>query len=158
MYHWKGAGWEVGTWERSPKRCRRGCQWPPPATASGSAAQPIKKRDRLLKGQNNFSLRYRTLVEHFSVFLQKWRAKVEVSFLRRCVDPNAPKEPLDADAQAEADGGEDEAPPDEESDDGTSLALSPAGPLPTPLRPAWERRGGGNRFTGFRNLGTDFYN
>jgi hypothetical protein len=33
-------------------------------------------------GQNNFSLRYRTLVEHFSVFLQKWRAKVEVKFLR----------------------------------------------------------------------------
>ena len=30
-------------------------------------------------GQNNFSQRYRTLVEHFSVFLQKWRAKVEVS-------------------------------------------------------------------------------
>ena len=38
-----------------------------------------------------------------------------------------------------------------------SPALPPAGPLPTPLRPAWERRGGGNRFTGFRNLGTDFY-
>ena len=36
------------------------------------------------------------------MFLQKWRAKVEVRFLRRCVDPNAPKEPLDADAQAEA--------------------------------------------------------
>ena len=53
-------------------------------------------------------------MEHFSVFLQKWRAKVEVSFLRRCVDPNAPKEPLDADAQAEADGGDDEAPPDVE--------------------------------------------
>jgi hypothetical protein len=29
-------------------------------------------------GQNTFSQRYRTLVEHFSVFLQKWRAKVEV--------------------------------------------------------------------------------
>ena len=47
------------------------------------------------------SLCYRTLVEYFSVFLQKWRAKVEVSFLRYCVDPNAPKplgapkEPLD---------------------------------------------------------------
>jgi hypothetical protein len=61
-------------------------------------------------------------VEHFSVFLQKWRAMVEVSFLRYCVDPNAPKEPLDADALAEAqrlmplmaslmraDGGDDEA-------------------------------------------------
>ncbi len=47
------------------------------------------------------------------MFLQKWRAKVEVSFLRYCLeyclDPNAPKEPLlplesalDADAQAEA--------------------------------------------------------
>ena len=47
-------------------------------------------------GQNNFSLRYRTLVEHFSVFLQKWRAKVEVSFLRRCVDPNAPNLPQGA--------------------------------------------------------------
>ena len=72
-----------------------------------------------LYGQNNFSLRYRTLVEHFSVFLQKWRAKVEVRFLRYCVDLNAPKEPLDADAQAEADGGDDEAPPDVESDDGS---------------------------------------
>ena len=43
---------------------------------------------------------------------------------------------LDADAQAEADGGDDEAPPDVESDDGTLPALLPAGPLPTPLRPA----------------------
>jgi hypothetical protein len=66
---------------------------------------------------------------------------------------------------AEADSGDDEAPPDEESDDGSgclslaaSPALPPAGPLPTPLRPAtdwqppaWECRGGGNslRFTGF---------
>ena len=33
-------------------------------------------------GQNNFSQRYRTLVEYFSVFLQKWSAKVEVRFLR----------------------------------------------------------------------------
>jgi hypothetical protein len=57
--------------------------------------------------------------------------KVEVSFLRRCVDPNAPKEPLDADAQAEADGGEDEAPPDEESDDGRAVAgSSPGGSSP----------------------------
>ena len=47
-------------------------------------------------GQNNFSQRYRTLVEHFSVFLQKWRAMVEVRFLRCCVDPNAPKEPLES--------------------------------------------------------------
>ena len=35
---------------------------------------------------------------------------VEVRFLRSCVDPNAPQEPLDAavdaDAQAEVDGGE----------------------------------------------------
>jgi len=81
-------------------------------------------------GQNNFSLRYRTLVEHFSVFLQKWRAKVEVSFLRRCVDPNAPKEPLDADAQAEADGGDDEAPQDVESDDGSVAGSSPGGSSP----------------------------
>ena len=55
-------------------------------------------------GQNSFSQRYRTLVEHFSGFLQKWRAMVELSLLRCCVDPNPPKEPLDADAQAEADG------------------------------------------------------
>ena len=48
--------------------------------------------------------KYRTLVEHFSVFLQKWRAMVEVRFLRCCVDPNAPREPLDADAQAEGRG------------------------------------------------------
>jgi hypothetical protein len=78
-------------------------------------------------GQNNSSQRYRTLVEHFSVFLQKWRAKVEVSFLRYCVDPNAPKEPLDADAQAEADGGDDEALPDVESDDGSVAGSSPGG-------------------------------
>ena len=57
-------------------------------------------------GQNNFGQRYRTLVEYFSVFLQKWRAMVEVRFLRSCVDPNAPQEPLDADAQAEVDGGD----------------------------------------------------
>jgi hypothetical protein len=73
-------------------------------------------------------------VEYFSVFLQKWRAKVEVSFLRYCVDPNAPKEPLDADAQAdseaEADGGDDEAPPDVESDDGSVAGSSPGGSSP----------------------------
>ena len=47
-------------------------------------------------------------MEYFSVLLQKWRARVEVRFLRSCVDPNggpnAPQEwqePLDADAQAE---------------------------------------------------------
>ena len=93
--------------------------------------------------------------------MQKWRAKVEVSFLRRCVDPNAPnlppKEPLDADAQAEADGGDDEAPPDVESDDGSVAGSSPGGSSPHSsqawgVRPAWERRGGGNRFTGFRNI------
>jgi hypothetical protein len=69
-------------------------------------------------------------VEYFSVFLQKWRAKIEVSFLRRCVDPNAPKEPLDADAQAEADGGDDEAPPDADSDDGSVAGSSPGGSSP----------------------------
>ena len=58
------------------------------------------------------------------------RAKVEVSFLRRCVDPNAPKEPLDADAQAEADGGDDEAPQDVESDDGSVAGSSPGGSSP----------------------------
>ncbi len=100
-------------------------------------------------GQNNFSQRYRTLVEHFSVFLQKWRAKVEVRFLRYCVDPNAPRTGpksrwmlMAADAQAEADGGDDEAPPDVESDDGSVAGSSPGGSspprVPTPLRPAWE--------------------
>ena len=86
------------------------------------------------------------------MFLQKWRAKVEVSFLRRCVDPgvdpNAPKEPLDADAQAEADGGDDEALPDVESDDAASPALPPAGPLPTPLRPASQGHRLGAPYTG----------
>ena len=52
-------------------------------------------------------------------------------------------------AQAEADGGDDEAPPDEESDDGSVAgprvaALPLAGPLPTLLRPArppaWESK------------------
>jgi hypothetical protein len=76
------------------------------------------------------SLRYRTLVEHFSVLLQIWRAKVEVKFLRNCVDPNAPKEPLDADAQAEADGGDDEAPQDVESDNGSFAGSSPGGSSP----------------------------
>jgi hypothetical protein len=68
-----------------------------------------------------------------------------VSFLRRCVDPNAPRSRWTlnhADAQAEADGGDDEAPPDVESDDGSVAGSSPggsaAGPLPTSLRPAWE--------------------
>ena len=72
------------------------------------------------------------------MFLQKWRAKVEVSlsFLRRCVlcGPQrpraAPKEPLDADAQAEADGGDDEAPQDVESDDGSVAGSSPGGSSP----------------------------
>ena len=92
-----------------------------------------------------------------------WQIK-EVKFLMNCelcgpqVHPSAPKEPLDADAQAEADGGDDEAPQDVESDDGSVAGSSPgrgppAGPLPTPLRPAWECRGArvtGNRFTGHR--------
>ena len=78
------------------------------------------------------------------MFLQKWRAVVEVSCLRCCVDPNAPKpllgapkplrgapkEPLDADAQAEADGGDDEAPLDEKSDDGSDAGFSPRGSSP----------------------------
>ena len=83
-------------------------------------------------GQNNFGQRYRTLVEYFSVFLQKWRAMVEVRFLRSCVDPNAPQEPLDADAQAEVDGGEGggEVPLDEEDDDGSVVGSSPGGSPP----------------------------
>ena len=83
-------------------------------------------------GQNNFGQRYRTLVEYFSVFLQKWRAMVEVRFLRSCVDPNAPQEPLDADAQAEVDGGEGggEVPLDEEDDDGSVAGSLPSGSPP----------------------------
>ncbi len=50
------------------------------------------------------------------------------------MDPNAPKErlkePLDAVAQAEADGGDDEAPPDVESDDGSVAGSSPGGSSP----------------------------
>ena len=46
------------------------------------------------------------------------------------MDPNAPKEPLDADAQAEADGGDDEAPLDVESDDGSVAGSSPGGSSP----------------------------
>jgi hypothetical protein len=68
------------------------------------------------------------------------------------VDPNAPKEPLDADAamrtdhaQAEADGGDDEAPPDAESGDGSVAGSYPGGSSPhssqARLRPAWERLG-----------------
>ena len=30
------------------------------------------------------------MLEYLSVFLQKWRAMVEMRFLRWCVDPNAP--------------------------------------------------------------------
>ena len=49
--------------------------------------------------------------------------------------PNAPKVPLDrprldADAQAEADGGDDEAPQDVESDDGSVAGSSPGGSSP----------------------------
>ena len=118
------------------------------------------------------------------MFLQKWRAMVEVRFLRSCVDPNAPQEPLDADAQAEVDGGHGggEVPLDEDSRRTTtaaSPALLPAGPLPRTLPPplrlaspaaaaARERqepKRRSNRFTGFRNLGrpqrlglpTDFF-
>jgi hypothetical protein len=42
------------------------------------------------------------------------------------------KSPLDADAQAEADGGDDEAqaPPDVESDDGSVAGSSPGGSSP----------------------------
>jgi hypothetical protein len=87
--------------------------------------------------------------------------QVEVSFLRYCVDPNAPKEPLDTDAQAEADGGHDEAPPDVESDDGSVAGSSPGGSSETVLSPPSQAspggvEGGGNCqwFTGFRNLGT----
>ena len=49
------------------------------------------------------------------------------------VHPNArdaPKVPLDADAQAEADGGDDEAPQDVESDDGSVAGSSPGGSSP----------------------------
>ena len=82
--------------------------------------------------ENNFGQRYRTLVEYFSVFLQKWRAMVEVRFLRSCVDPNAPQEPLDADAQAEVDGGEGggEVPLDEEDDNGSVAGSLPSGSPP----------------------------
>ena len=83
------------------------------------------------------------------MFLQKWRAVVEVSCLRCCVDPNAPKpllgapkEPLDADAQAEADGGDDKAPPDVESDDGSVAGSSPGGSSPQSCQASlgpWER-------------------
>ena len=71
--------------------------------------------------------------------------------LRRCVDPNAPKEPLDADAQAEADGGDDEAPPDVESDDGSVAGSSPGGSSPhssDSSQASLECRGGGNGATG----------
>ncbi len=47
----------------------------------------------------------------------------------------APKEPLDADAQAEADGGDDEAPPDVESDDGSVAGSSPDSDGSSPLSP-----------------------
>ena len=40
------------------------------------------------------------------------------------------KSPLDADAQAEADGGDDEAPQDVESDDGSVAGSSPGGSSP----------------------------
>ncbi len=60
-----------------------------------------------------------------------------MSFLRRCVDPNAPRSRWTlnhADAQAEADGGDDEgsdeAPPDVESGDGSVAGSSPGGSSP----------------------------
>ena len=87
------------------------------ATASGSGSGPEKKK--------NVS----PLRNVIFVFLQKWRAMVEVRFLRSCVDPNAPQEPLDADAQAEVDGGEGggEVPLDEEDDDGSVAGSLPSG-------------------------------
>jgi hypothetical protein len=105
-------------------------------------------------GQNNFSVRYRTLVEHFSVFLQKWRAKVEVSFLRNCVDPNTPTPPrsrwmaawmlMRRQRPTAATMRPPRGPRTWRATMAASPALPPAGPLPTPLRPAWESRGGGN--------------
>ena len=116
-------------------------------------------------GQNNFSQRYRTLVEHFSLFLQKWRAKVEVRFLRYCVDPNAPRTGprsrwmlMAADAQAEADGGDDEAPQDVESDDGSVAGSSPGGSSPHSSQgQPGSVEGGVTGSPVSRNLGTDFY-
>ena len=46
---------------------------------------------------------------------KQWQCQVAAGGLHDAIF--APKEPLDADAQAEADGGDDEAPPDDESDD-----------------------------------------
>ena len=48
------------------------------------------------------------------------------------MDPNAPQEPLDADAQAEVDGGEGggEVPLDEEDDDGSVAGSLPSGSPP----------------------------
>jgi len=68
-------------------------------------------------GQNHPSHRYRRLVERFSVFMQRWRASVEVQFLRLCANPQAHVVP-DSDAEPaeeEADGeGPDDAPAGEQ--------------------------------------------
>ena len=66
-------------------------------------------------GQNHPSHRYRRLVERFSVFMQRWRASVEVQFLRLCANPQAPVVP-DSDAE-----------PAEEEADGEGPVDTPAG-------------------------------
>ena len=66
-------------------------------------------------GQNHPSHRYRRLVERFSVFMQRWRASVEVQFLRLCANPNAPAAP-DSDAELA-----------EEEEDGEGPEDTPAG-------------------------------
>ena len=71
------------------------------------------------------------------------------------MDPNAPKEPLDADAQAEADGGDDEAPHGRGERRWQRRRLFPGGSSPHssqailslplgggPPTGGWERRGG----------------
>ena len=126
------------------------------------------------------------LGEHFSVFLQKWRAKVEVRFLRCCVDPKFTPTPGTPPRcrwtlmrRQRLTAATMRPPRTWRATMAASPALLPAGPLPTPLRPAWdsgpgtrawepqwERRGGGNpvtdsKFTGFRKtpakFGSDFY-
>jgi hypothetical protein len=98
------------------------------------------------KNACNFGQRYRSLAEYFSEFLQKWRAMVEVRFLRCCVDPIAPQEPVHADAQQRQTAATAVArsPWTMRATTAASPALLPAGPLPTPLWPA--REGRSNRF------------
>ena len=57
---------------------------------------------------------------------------VPVHCVSGCSLPNAPQEPLDADAQAEVDGGEGggEVPLDEEDDDGSVAGSLPSGSPP----------------------------